>query len=78
VLTRSKINRWGNDGGKLDGFVEFFSLVSAESGAPWVGTFDFGITYAFTENMHLDGGAYIGLTKSATDLAPFLGFSVRF
>jgi hypothetical protein len=64
--------------GKLDGFVEFFSLVSAESGAPWVGTFDFGITYEFTANMHLDGGAYIGLTKSATDLAPFLGFSVRF
>jgi hypothetical protein len=64
--------------GKLDGFVEFFSLVSAEDDAPWIGTFDFGFTYAITEDMQLDAGAYVGVTKSAADIAPFLGFSVRF
>ena len=64
--------------GKLDGFVEFFSLVSAEDDAAWIGTFDFGFTYAITEDMQLDAGAYVGVTKSAADIAPFLGFSVRF
>jgi hypothetical protein len=64
--------------GKLDGFVEFFSLVSAEDDAPWIGTFDFGFTYAITDDMQLDAGAYVGVTKSAADIAPFLGFSVRF
>jgi hypothetical protein len=64
--------------GKLDGFVEFYSLVSAESGARWLGTFDFGFTYAITGDMQLDAGAYIGVTKSAPDIAPFLGFSIRF
>jgi hypothetical protein len=28
--------------------------------------------------MQLDAGAYLGVTKSAADIAPFLGFSVRF
>jgi hypothetical protein len=64
--------------GKLDGFVEFFSLVSAQDDAPWIGTFDFGFTYAITEDMQLDAGAYVGVTKSAANIAPFLGFSVRF
>lgn len=64
--------------GKLDGFVEFFSLVSAETGAPWVGTFDFGLVYAITDDMQLDAGAYVGVTRSAADIAPFVGFSVRF
>ena len=64
--------------GKLDGFVEFFSLVSAEGDARWIGTFDFGFTYAITADMQLDAGAYVGVTKSAADIAPFLGFSVRF
>ena len=64
--------------GKLDGFVEFFSLVSAEDEARWIGTFDFGFTYAITDDMQLDAGAYVGVTKSAADIAPFLGFSVRF
>lgn len=64
--------------GNLDGYVEFFSLVSAETGAPWVGTLDVGFTYAFTENTQLDAGVNIGVTKSAPDVSPFLGFSVRF
>lgn len=64
--------------GKLDGFVEFYSLVSAETGAPWVGTLDFGFTYALTDDIQLDTGAYVGVTRSATDIAPFVGFSMRF
>ncbi|HEY6226965.1 MAG TPA: transporter [Verrucomicrobiae bacterium] len=64
--------------GKLEAFLEFYSLVSAENDAPWVGTVDFGFTYGITENMQVDAGAYLGVTKSAADIAPFVGFSVRF
>lgn len=64
--------------GNLGGFIEFYSLVSAESGVPWVGTLDLGLTYGIGKDIQLDGGVYIGLTKAATDLSPFIGLSVRF
>lgn len=62
----------------LSAYVEFFSLVSAEPHTPWVGTVDLGLTYAFTENVQLDAGVNIGLTRAADDVNPFLGLSVRF
>lgn len=64
--------------GDLGGFIEFYSLVSAESGTDWVGTFDFGLTYMITEDMQVDAGAYVGVTKTAPDIAPFIGFSYRY
>lgn len=64
--------------GDLSGFVEFYSSVSTESGSEWVGTFDFGFTYMLTEDIQLDAGAFIGVTRSADDINPFLGVSWRF
>jgi hypothetical protein len=64
--------------GKLSAYTELWTLISAERGSPWQATFDFGFTYALTSNMQLDTGLNIGLTKSAPDLNPFLGFSIRF
>ncbi len=64
--------------GKLGGYVEFFSLVSSERGEKWVGTFDLGITYSFTDDLQLDAGINIGVTDSADDYNPFLGLSWRF
>ena len=64
--------------GNLDGFIEFFSLVSTEEGSDWVGTLDLGLTYSITEDWIIDGGVYIGVTKSAPDIAPFLGMSFRY
>lgn len=64
--------------GDLSGFVEFYSSVSSESGSEWVGTFDAGLTYMLTEDIQLDGGVYIGVTRSADDINPFLGLSWRF
>ncbi len=64
--------------GKLDGYVEFFSQVSAESETDWVGTFDLGLTYGLTPNMQLDAGVNIGVTSSADDVNPFIGFSFRY
>ena len=64
--------------GELSGFVEFYSSVSTESDSEWVGTFDFGFTYMLTEDIQLDAGAYVGVTRSADDINPFLGLSWRF
>jgi hypothetical protein len=64
--------------GNLSGYVEFFSSVSTESGSEWVGTVDLGLTYGLTENVQLDAGVNLGVTRSADDVNPFAGVSVRF
>jgi hypothetical protein len=64
--------------GKLAGYIEFFSLVSTESDADWVGTLDCGLTYSLTDDIQLDAGLNIGLTRSADDLSPFIGLTWRF
>ena len=64
--------------GDLSGFVEFFSSVSAESRSEWIGTFDVGLTYMVTDDIQLDAGVFIGLTRAADDINPFLGVSWRF
>ncbi|MBM3834338.1 MAG: transporter [Verrucomicrobia bacterium] len=64
--------------GNLGGYLEFFSAVSTESGSDWIGTFDAGFTYALTEDIQLDAGINIGVTRSADDWNPFIGLSWRF
>ena len=64
--------------GKLEGYAEFFSAVSTERDSPWVGTADFGLTYGLTENLQLDAGVAVGVTRSADDMNLFLGVSFRF
>ncbi len=64
--------------GKLSAAVEFFSRVSGERGAEWVGTFDAWLTYQINKNLRLDGGAYIGVTPAADDWHPFIGMTWRF
>ena len=64
--------------GKLGGYVEFFSEVSTEHGSLWVGTVDLGLTYGLTDNIQLDAGINIGVTKAADDWNPFVGLSWRF
>lgn len=64
--------------GDLGAYVEWFSAVSTEDGAAWVGTFDFGFTYGFTPNLQLDAGVNIGVTDSADDWNPFVGLSFRY
>jgi hypothetical protein len=64
--------------GELAGYLEFFSVVSPEGTADWSGTFDFGCTYKVTANFQLDAGMNVGVTRSADNLNPFIGFSVRY
>jgi len=64
--------------GDLDGYIEFFSAVSTERGSEWIGTVDAGFTYGLTDDIQLDAGINIGVTRSADDWNPFLGISWRF
>ena len=62
--------------GDLGGYVEFVSVVGTES--DWVATLNGGLTYGIGDNVQLDAGVNIGLTRAAEDVTPFLGLSVRF
>lgn len=64
--------------GELSGYAEFFSAVSTERDAKWIGTFDFGFTYKLTPNVQLDTGLNVGVTRSTDDRNPFVGLSVRY
>ncbi len=64
--------------GNLDGYVEFFGSFNDEPESPWVGTVDLGLTYALTEDIQLDTGVNIGVTRSADDFNPFIGCSIRY
>jgi Putative MetA-pathway of phenol degradation len=64
--------------GKLGGYLEFFSSVSTEPASSWVGTVDLGLTYGLTDNIQLDAGVNLGVTRSADDVEVFTGFTVRF
>jgi len=63
--------------GALAGYAELFSLASTERGSHWQATVDFGLTYALTEDVQLDGGVNVGVTRAAEDVNPFLGLSIR-
>jgi hypothetical protein len=64
--------------GDLSGYVEFWNSISSESGSEWTATADFGLTYRITPVIQLDAGVNVGVTDSADDLNPFLGFSALY
>ena len=64
--------------GKLGGYLEFFSSVSTEPASSWVGTVDLGLTYGLTDDIQLDAGVNLGVTRSADDVNAFTGLTVRF
>lgn len=64
--------------GPLFGYVEFFSAVSTERDADWVGTFDTGLIYELTDNVQLNAGVNIGVTRSADDWNGFVGLAWRY
>jgi hypothetical protein len=64
--------------GKFSIAAEFFSSVSTERDAEWVGTVDTWLTYQINKDMRLDGGVYLGVTLAADDWHPWLGMTWRF
>ncbi|WP_051908319.1 transporter [Candidatus Odyssella acanthamoebae] len=63
---------------KTSGFLEIFTEKSRERGSKWNVTLDFGMTYGVTDNLQLDAGAYVGLSKLADNITPFVGMTCRF
>ena len=64
--------------GDLSGYVEFFSLLNGDEHSKWEGSVDLGLTYGLTEDIQLDAGINIGVTRAADDFNPFVGISWRF
>lgn len=64
--------------GKLDGYVEFAARVDTRNASAWAGQVDCGMNYSFTKNVKLDWGVNVGVTRSADDVSPFAGLTVRF
>lgn len=64
--------------GKLGGYCEFFSAVTTEGNAGWMGTVDVGLEYSLSENVQLDCGVNVGVTRTADDLNLFSGLTARF
>jgi len=64
--------------GKLSYHVEFFSSVSTEQNSGWVGTVDTWCTYQANQNLCLDAGVYIGVTRAADDWHPWAGMTWRY
>lgn len=64
--------------GNLGAYLEFFSAVSAEEDSEWVGSVDLGFTYALSDDIQLDAGVNIGVTRATEDVNPFAGLSYRF
>jgi hypothetical protein len=64
--------------GELAGYVEFFTVVSTDDTSDWTGSLGIGFTYGLSDDVQLDAGINIGLTRAADDYNPFAGMSVRF
>jgi len=62
----------------LEGYIELFTAVDPDRTSLAEITFDFGVTYALNENVQLDAGLNIGLTREPDDWNPFVGLSLRY
>ena len=63
---------------RLGVYTELFTERGADRGAEWVVTGEGGFTFAVSENVQLDAGANLGLTRAADDLTLFAGLAHRF
>jgi len=63
--------------GNLGGYIEFVGAVDT-LGTPWRGQVDAGMTYGIGDNIQIDWGVNVGVTRAADDVQPFFGLTVRF
>jgi Putative MetA-pathway of phenol degradation len=75
---RNTTTLWHQIVGELSGYIEFVNWVPSDVPSEWYGTADAGCTYMLTKNVQLDAGVLIGVTRTAPDINPFVGLSVRF
>jgi hypothetical protein len=63
---------------ELGGFVEYAGFANWNRAERYRGYLNLGLTYAVSENVQLDGGVRVGLTKEAEDVGMFVGISLRY
>ncbi len=63
---------------KTSGYIELFTVSGNAAGFKTQVQLDLGLTYAVSDTAQLDFGCNIGVTESAPDIQPFIGFSRRF
>lgn len=62
----------------LQGYIEWYSEVDAEHATPVSGQVDVGLVYQIGNNMEVDAGCNVGVTRAAPDYEPFTGLTIRF
>lgn len=63
---------------RLGVYTELFAERSTDRGARWIVTGDMGLTYALSDDLQLDGGVNLGISRAADDVEVFVGISRRF
>lgn len=63
---------------KLGVYTELYTERATARGSEWVVTGDAGVTYRLTDDLQLDAGVNLGLTRAADDMQLFVGVSRRF
>ena len=64
--------------GPLGAYVEYISILDTHPDTNYQAIFSTGLTYAIGENIQLDVGTQIGLSKAANDMNLFTGLTWRF
>ncbi len=61
----------------VGGYLEWATTVCSDND-PWQATVDAGLTFGISDNLQLDLGCNLGVTRSAPDVQPFIGMSYRY
>jgi hypothetical protein len=64
--------------GELNGYIEYAGFANLNGADDYRGYLDAGVTYALNQDVQLDAGVRLGLTRAADDLGVFAGVSFRF
>lgn len=65
--------------GPLSFYAEVYGgTILADASSDWEGTSDIGLTLGIGQNVQLDAGLNLGITRVAEDVNPFLGLAFRF
>ena len=59
-------------------YVEYVGVASSDSATEYAASFSTGATYGVSEDLQLDAGLLVGLSRDAEDLVLFTGFTLRF
>jgi len=62
---------------QLNVYIEYVGVAPVQTGKTYLASFDTGLTYAITENVQVDLGINIGLSRHANDFTVFSGLTFR-